>query len=343
MSSDVTYSEKEIAILHHALEVGKEAANAAASLLRECYALRAEARERLALSASAAREGDAAVHHDDEDGSFLDIETKAGDTDLVTKYDKACEDIIIKILKDKTPSFLIISEETNPDVKLPTEYASPSSSPSSSDNPSSSLFAWIIDPIDGTMDFVHGLMDCCVSIGLAYRGRPTLGIVHCPFVGPCGSEGELVYGGKAVGGAWLNGRKLRPLPSATLRDMSQTIVSLNMPWRQCEAAAESATRIRRDLLSKHRVRGIRMYGAAVFQEVQVALGRIDAYSEPGGKIWDVAAGAALIEAVGGTVLNLEGDAFSLQDHTITCGASREVAEVMAGLCKEHDFRRQYWA
>lgn len=305
-------------MLRSAIEVGKEAALAAAALLRECYRVRAEAR---ANAAAASGAGLASGASSREEKALLEIEEKSGDTDLVTRYDKLAEDTIIAILTEKTPSFRLISEERNPEVAL-------------TDEPT-----WIIDPIDGTMDFVHGLMDCCVSIGLAFRGRPALGVVHCPFVGPT-EAGELIYGGAALGGAWLNGRKLHPLPK--VEDMSKTIVSLNMPWRHSEEAVEAATSIRRDLLQTHRVRGIRMYGASVFQMAQVALGRVDGYSEPGGKIWDVAAGAALIEAVGGSVYNLEGGPFALEDHTITCAASEAVAGVMAGLCKQHEFRRRYW-
>lgn len=106
-------------------------------------------------------------------GSALQIESKTSATDLVTQYDKQCDEVITRILSQYAEDvrkekphlrFSLMTEELNPTTPLTDDYT------------------WVVDPIDGTMSFVHGLPDCCVSIGLTYRKQPVLAVVFTPFI-----------------------------------------------------------------------------------------------------------------------------------------------------------------
>lgn len=106
-------------------------------------------------------------------GSALQIQAKTSATDLVTQYDKQCDEVITRILSQYAEDvqkekphirFSLLTEELNPNTPLTDDYT------------------WVVDPIDGTMSFVHGLPDCCVSIGLTYRKQPVLAVVFTPFI-----------------------------------------------------------------------------------------------------------------------------------------------------------------
>lgn len=103
----------------------------------------------------------------------LEIEAKTSATDLVTQYDKQCDEVITRVLRQYAEEvqrekphmrFAFLTEELNPETPLSDDYT------------------WVVDPIDGTMSFVHGLPDCCISIGLTYRKKPVLAVVFTPFI-----------------------------------------------------------------------------------------------------------------------------------------------------------------
>ena len=315
--------------LNAALQAAVEAAQSAGSIMRECYKLRYAEQAQAAASASGCSQ-----HLVD-----LDIDEKTAPTDLVTKYDKQCDETIMARLRlhsavqqNNTP-FQFITEEICPDAAL-------------TDDPT-----WIVDPIDGTMSFVHLGYDCCVSIGLAIGRKPVLGVVYCPFLGSkkakCdGNEpaddgdscsGEL-YTAIEGQGAFLNGKPI----SVRKTDRSRAVALFNMPWRMTLPAINSSVQIRQEL-ALSQFHAIRSYGACVLQLAQVAAGRAELYMEPGGKMWDVCAGAVLVQEAGGCVLALEGNPFTLDEHTITVGATRELAEFGSSLCKKFNYRKAYYA
>ncbi|KEG12638.1 myo-inositol-1 phosphatase [Trypanosoma grayi] len=219
--------------LDEALGVAMNAARKAGAIMWEFYQYR-----RVAAAATAARlfkEGGSArnAEHDAEKAlKLLDVQVKSSSTDLVTCYDKRCDEIITKILKkfnakvehEKSeagfPSFKFnfITEEMSPDAPL-------------TDAPT-----WIVDPIDGTMAFIHGACDCCVSIGLTIKKVTVLAVVFCPFLSaasntPTGSVsssglmGEM-YTAIRGRGAFLNGHQLNAWFDATPRS---ALVVLNYP------------------------------------------------------------------------------------------------------------------
>jgi fructose-1,6-bisphosphatase/inositol monophosphatase family enzyme len=315
--------------LEGALQAAVDAALEAGKIMRECYELRYKAQE-VHLSATAA----------DVD---LSIDEKTAPTDLVTKYDKMCDQVITNRLKrhseDSGLNFRFITEEICPDAPL-------------SDEPT-----WIVDPIDGTMAFVHLGFDCCVSIGLAIGRKPVLGVVYCPFLGSVGCTGEgeggvtasvpvtecfpspgELYTAVSGRGAFLNGRRI----FVNKAPRSRSVVIFNMPWRMAHPAITAAVAIRHELAFSQ-FHAIRSYGAAVLQLAQVAAGRAELYMEPGGKSWDVCAGAILVLEAGGCVVAIEGNPFTLDEHTITAAATEELAAFGAQICKKYDFKRAYFA
>ncbi|CUG87956.1 myo-inositol-1 phosphatase, putative [Bodo saltans] len=305
-------------ILSQALEAAKGAALEAGALLKEFYELRYNHDEAIATG-TATEESRKSF-----EAAALGAAAKTADTDLVTEYDKRCDALITdrlvafqKKLGEGAPAFSFITEELAPEGPL-------------TDAPT-----WIVDPIDGTMSFVHKSFDCCISIGLAVGKVPVLGVIYCPFLG---RDGEL-YTAVRGGGAFMNGKQIH----VTLcRKPVKAVVFFNMPWRMAPRAINSSVGIRTELASD-RVRAIRSYGAAVLQLAQVACGRGDLYMEPGGKMWDVCAGAIVVEEAGGVVRNLDGSPFTLETHNIIASSSNELADYGAALCTKYKLLQEYFA
>lgn len=308
-------------VLAAAMKAATEAALQAGSLLREFYKLRYACDEEIALG-SATEE----TRKTFESGA-LGITAKTADTDLVTEYDKRCDALItqrltafqheLSVANIDAPKFEFITEELAPE------------------GPLTNAPTWIVDPIDGTMSFVHKSFDCCISIGLSVGKVPVLGVIYCPFLGV---DGEL-YTAARGSGAFMNGK---PIHVTMCRKPVKAIVFFNMPWRMAPRAIDASVGIRTEMASD-RVRAIRSYGAAVLQLAQVACGRGDLYMEPGGKMWDVCAGAVLVEEAGGLVRNLDGSPFTLETHNIVAASSSELADYGAALCRKYNLLHEYFA
>lgn len=146
---------------------------------------------------------------------------------------------------------------------------------------------WIVDPLDGTMNFKHGIPLCCVSLALSLGGRPVLGVIDDFNRREC-------FSGIPGGGAWLNGS---PMHVSQTTDPARAILTAGFPTKfdlggpALHAFMESARRFKK----------VRMLGSAALMMAYVACGRVDAYAEDDIMYWDIAAGAALIEAAGGWV------------------------------------------
>lgn len=152
---------------------------------------------------------------------------------------------------------------------------------------------WIIDPLDGTTNFLHQLPCFAVSVGLEYRGEIVVGIVHEV------SRGEQFYAWKN-GGAWLNGRPIHISPTADLKD---ALVATGFPYHDFEYMEEYLEVFR---FFMKNTRGIRRFGAAAVDLAWVACGRFDVFFEYGLNAWDVAAGILLVKEAGGQVFDFNG-------------------------------------
>ena len=203
------------------------------------------------------------------DYQSLEIQTKEeNDANLVTIVDQKIQEFIADYLKKEFPLHSFIGEESFEKVEL-------GNSPT-----------WIIDPIDGTTNFVHGLPYCCVSIGLVIDKNPTIGVIYNPILGQMYSACQGI-------GAFLNDSRLGTSPKP-ITPLSQSIIG-------CEYGNERTDSILNPKLEmftkvvKAPVRAIRCYGSAAMNLCMVATGVLDAYFEAGIHCWDIAAGVVIVK------------------------------------------------
>lgn len=228
---------------------------------------------------------------------------KKGVNDLVTEADLAAEAAIVRTLRAAFPDHGILAEE-------------------SGRHEGRNGAVWIVDPLDGTTNFAHGLPFCAVSIALADAGRPVHGVVLNPF------GGEL-FSAVAGRGATLNGRPIRVSTTARLPD---ALLATGFPYDPPEAM--HARVMGRLAAAVAAARGVRRFGAAALDLCYVACGRLDGFWEEGLKPWDTAAGVLLVREAGGYVTDLDGGEFTLEGPTVlaTNGAlHRRTAETLTAV------------
>ncbi|CAM8985978.1 unnamed protein product [Rhodiola kirilowii] len=215
-----------------------------------------------------------------------------GQVDLVTETDKACEDLIFNYLKQKHPQHKFIGEETTAANGV-TELT---------DEPT-----WIVDPIDGTINFVHGFPFVCVSIGLTIGKIPTVGVVYNPIM-------EELFTGVRGKGAFLNGS---PIKVSSQNDLITSLLAAEDVPNHEKSALDAATNRINSLLFKVileviMVRSLRMVGSCALDLCNVACGRIDLFYLVGfGGPWDVAGGAVIVTEAGGLVFDPSGKDFNI--------------------------------
>jgi len=201
--------------------------------------------------------------------------SKKGIGDFVTSADLNSEQTIIKTLQKAYPEIKIISEETNPDVNLNLHEKK-----------------WIIDPLDGTLNFLHGLPHFAISIALMIKDKIISGVIYDPI------KDELFWAEKGVG-AYLNNTRIRVSQRSQLKD---ALISTGIPWKGMESSHKNYLKILENIMKNSS--GIRRYGSAALDLAYVAAGRYDAFWEFNLKTWDIAAGALLVKEAGGYVGNI---------------------------------------
>lgn len=220
------------------------------------------------------------IHHY-FNGSFI-IGNKEGINNLVTEVDKHSETKIIEVIKNYYPAHSIISEEVGEMMQ-------------------DSDYKWIIDPIDGTVNFAHGIPICCVSIGLMYQGELIMGAVYNPMMN------ELFFAEKGKG-ATLNDI---PISVSKKSDFRKACLVTGFPYKWPEAAGEHPIKVfERVVLSGLPVRRL---GSAAIDLCWVACGRFDGFWEYNLSSWDVAAGYLIVEEAGGRITNFAGDKYDVFD------------------------------
>jgi myo-inositol-1(or 4)-monophosphatase len=213
------------------------------------------------------------------------ISNKEGVNNLVTEADHASEKAIFEIIKKDFPDHFILSEEAG-------EIAT------------SSSFKWIVDPIDGTVNFAHGIPLCCVSIGLEQEGEMIMGAVYNPFMD------EFYFAQKGFG--------------ATLNDQLIRVSDENQLLKACLVTGFPYTYINQpngplEVFSRLIRKGIpvRRLGSAAMDLCWVAAGRFDGFYEHKLQAWDSAAGFLIVEEAGGTVTDFRGQIYSAyQPHIV---------------------------
>lgn len=228
----------------------------------------------LNIAVRAARAAGTVIGRGFENRGDLNVEQK-GLNDFVTKIDKEAELTIIGKIQDSYPDHSFIGEEggainNNPD------------------------FTWIIDPLDGTTNFIRGIPHFAVSIALLHKGKLDQAVIFDPI------RGELFTGSKGAG-AQLNGYRIRANKN---KDLSSSIVATAFPFRDRSRLEESLQQFTR-IFSQ--VGDIRRSGSAALDLAYVAAGRYDGYWERGLKSWDMAAGELLVKEAGGLITDYAGN------------------------------------
>lgn len=203
-----------------------------------------------------------------------EIHTKSTDTDLVTEVDKAVEKLIIEKLRERTPGYSIWGEESG--------YA-----------PNDSEYCWVIDPIDGTANFVHDFPFYCVSIALRRGKTGILGAIYAPKLGE-------LFLAEAGHGATLNGEAIGVSKVDNLRS---AIVCTGF---SCVRAQRKFDNLRLIPDIVHATCSFRRTGSAAIDMAYVACGRLDAWWELGVQPYDIAAGEVIVRASGGEVCDMLG-------------------------------------
>jgi len=210
-----------------------------------------------------------------------------GPADYVTEIDKRCEELITEAIRDNFPDHHIMAEESVNDG-LQAGYT------------------WVIDPVDGTTNFIHGFPFVAVSVAVCLDKKPVLGLVLDPV------RNEL-FSAKSGDGAWLNGSRL---PRRRKVDLNRALIATGFPMRAKEYIDDYLATFRSIFM---RVSGIRRAGSAALDLAYVAAGRVDGFWEIGLKAWDIAAGSLLITEAGGIVSDFRGKDDHLANGNVVAG------------------------
>ncbi len=201
-------------------------------------------------------------------GGSLQIDKKSSAADMVTQADRDSERLITEAISSRYPDHAILGEE---------QGHTPSST--------QSRYTWVVDPLDGTTNFVHGLPLYAVSIALAEEDEPLLGVVYLPSL-------DILYSAVKGGGALRNGKPLHPSSAA---ELSESVVATGFPYDKATSLDNNLVFINALL---PQIQGLRRLGAAAYDICLVAEGGYDAYWELKVKIWDVLAGICIAREAG---------------------------------------------
>ena len=239
----------------------------------------------LNIAVKAARRAGNIINRAAQNLDILTVTQKTAN-EFVSEVDREAERAIIKILLDAYPGHSILAEESG--LAGASEYQ------------------WIIDPLDGTTNFLHGFPQYAVSIGLMHRGVPTQGVVYDP------TRNDLFTASRGHG-AYLNDRRIRV---SKRRQLDQSLIGTGFPFREF-TLADDYLKIFRDMIRT--TAGVRRAGSAALDLSYVAAGRLDGFWEFGLKPWDMAAGVLLITEAGGLVGDLDGNDQFMASGNVVCG------------------------
>ena len=229
----------------------------------------------LNTAVKAARKAAAIISRASFDVDKLHIRKKR-QNDFVSEVDEAAEEAIIRVLREAYPDHGILAEESGTRDEAKSDYV------------------WVIDPLDGTTNFLHGFPQYCVSIGLLHKGKPTQAVIYDP------NRNELFTATKGVG-AYLNDRRIRVSRTDKLE---AALMGTGFPFREVGHLDDYLRMFKNVTLATS---GIRRPGAAALDLAWVACGRIDGFWEMGLSPWDMAAGALLVREAGGLIGDLDGN------------------------------------
>ncbi len=225
-----------------------------------------------------------------------------GPFDLVTEADLASQEAIRKVILAACPGHDLIGEEgEDTQAHLGAEYC------------------WVVDPLDGTTNYVHQVPHYCVSVALLERGRPLVGVIYDPVSDEC-------FSAERAQGATLNGQ---PIRTSGVTELDQALIAASFASRVPFPSAE----IDQFVALVQKCQAVRRTGSAALNLCYVAMGRFDAFWALSTKAWDVAAGVLLVEEAGGVVTGLDGEPLQLTEPHPVTSASPELHEEFCQLLR----------
>jgi myo-inositol-1(or 4)-monophosphatase len=251
----------------------------------------------LNIAIKAARSAGAIINRAALDLEVLKIGTK-GPNDYVSEVDRAAEDIIIQTLLEAYPGHGILAEESG-----------------RAHGAKNSEYVWIIDPLDGTTNFLHGFPVYAVSIALAHRGVVQQAVVYDP------TRNDLYFASKGRG-AFCNDRRLRVSKRTRISD---SLIGTGFPFRKGDNFKRYVKMFEEVMQS---CAGLRRPGAAALDLCYVAAGYYDGFFETGLNPWDLAAGSLIITEAGGLVGNFTGEADFLYQREVVAGTPKVYGQLV---------------
>ncbi|MCJ8728270.1 hypothetical protein PDJAM_G00002470 [Pangasius djambal] len=228
------------------------------------------------------------------------VSSKSTPTDLVTEADQHVEELIISTLREKFPSHRFIGEESSAAGEKCVLTDDPT---------------WIIDPIDGTCNFVHSFPMVAVSIGFAVKKQLEFGVIYHCFDGT-------LYTGRRGHGAFCNGVRLHVSKE---KDVSKALILTEIGAKRDPHTLDIFLGNMKQLLSTP-VHGVRIIGSSTLALCQVASGAAEAYYQYGLHCWDIAAAALIITEAGGCVIDTTGGPLDLMSRRVVAAGSQEIAD-----------------
>jgi myo-inositol-1(or 4)-monophosphatase len=254
----------------------------------------------LTIAVKAARRAGNFINRSARDLDLLTITTK-GPKDFVSEVDRTAEATIVETILDAYPDHAILAEEgTAKGANADAENL------------------WIIDPLDGTTNFLHGFPQYCVSIGLQQRGQITQAVIYDPV------RNDLFTATRGRG-AFLNDRRIRVSKRDHLRDC---LIGTGFPFRD-GSYLDTYLRMMKAMIEQ--TAGLRRPGAAALDLAYVAAGFYDGFWEVGLNPWDVAAGSLLVQEAGGLIGDLAGEGDFLHGGQVICANPKVFAQMVTAL------------
>jgi myo-inositol-1(or 4)-monophosphatase len=226
--------------------------------------------------------------------------TKKGAIDLVTEVDLAVERCIRDMLQERFPDHALLAEESNDPARREVQPG----------------YCWVLDPLDGTTNFAHGLPIFCVSLGLERDGEAVFGAVYEPL------RRELFTAERGQG-AFLNGERIGV---SAADDLIEALLCTGFPYDVHQRVDELVGLFGRFLA---RARAVRRLGSAALDLCYVAAGRLDGFWEAFLKPWDTCAGALIVEEAGGRVTRWDGTPYQSRHHALVATNARLHAALLA--------------
>ncbi|KAK6627561.1 hypothetical protein RUM44_010039 [Polyplax serrata] len=236
------------------------------------------------------------------------VDAKSCDIDLVTETDQEVEKFLITNLKNNFPDHMFIGEEN----------VSEGGKCDLTDKPT-----WIIDPVDGTMNFVHGYPNVCISVALLVNKVPEIAIIYNPVI-------NYMFEARRGLGAKLNGQRIQVSKET---ELSKSLVAFEFGTSRDPEKQKNVLENITSLIGK--VHGVRSAGSAAMNMAFVALGSCDVYFEFGTHAWDVAAGDLLVREAGGVVIDPAGGDFDVLSRRVLAASTRSVADKLIKELSQH--------